>query len=154
MKALRATDLEPHNSSGYPEPFRSRVLPREKRKLGDAFGLTAIGVNLTVLHPGIESSMRHWHDREDELVYVLDGEIVLRTEDGEQTLGAGMFVGFKAGDADAHQFVNRRERPATYLEISSRDGADVCVYPDVDMAYGEDAEGNQIYIHKDGTPYN
>ena len=153
MKAIKAMSVNTHNESGYPEPFRSRVLPREKRALGDAFGLTSIGVSLTILHPGIESSMRHWHDREDELVYVLDGELVLRTDAGEQTLGAGMFAGFKAGDPDAHQFINRSDRPATYLEISNRDAADVCVYPDVDIAYGKDAEGNQIYVHKDGKPY-
>ena len=153
MKALHAIDVETQTHSGYPEPFRSRVLPREKRRLGDAFGLTAIGVNLTVLPAGVESSMRHWHDREDELVYVLDGELGLRTDAGEQVLTAGMCVGFKAGDADAHQFVNRGDRPATYLEISSRDAADVCTYPDVDMAFGADAQGNFRYEHKDGTPY-
>lgn len=153
MKSLVATTVEAGRSSGYPEPFCSRVLPREKRALGDAFGLTSIGVSLTVLHPGVESSMRHWHDREDELIYLLEGELVLRTNDSEESLQAGMVVGFKAGDRDAHQFVNRSDRAATYLEISNRDAADVCVYPDVDMAYGTDAEGHNIYVHKDGTPY-
>jgi uncharacterized cupin superfamily protein len=153
MKAIKAMSVKARNESGYPEPFCSRVLPREKRALGDAFGLTSIGVSLTILHPGVESSMRHWHDREDELIYVLDGELVLRTDGGEETLVAGMFAGFKAGDPDAHQFINRGNRPATYLEISNRDPADVCVYPDVDIAYGQDAAGNQIYVHKDGKPY-
>ena len=153
MKALVATTVEAGRRSGYPEPFCSRVLPREKRALGDAFGLTSIGVSLTVLHPGVESSMRHWHDREDELIYLLEGELVLRTNDGEEPLQAGMVVGFKAGDRDAHQFVNRSDRPATYLEISNRDAADVCVYPDVDLAYGFDAEGQRAFVHKNGTPY-
>ena len=153
MKALVAIAVEAGSGSGYPEPFRSCVLPREKRALGDAFGLTSIGVSLTVLHPGVESSMRHWHDREDELIYLLEGELVLRTNDGEEPLQAGMVVGFKAGDRDAHQFVNRSDRPATYLEISNRDAADVCVYPDVDLAYGFDAEGQRAFVHKNGTPY-
>ncbi|HEY2346694.1 MAG TPA: cupin domain-containing protein [Xanthomonadaceae bacterium] len=153
MKAVKAIDLDVLSRCGYPEPFRSRVMPREKRALGDAFGLTAFGVNLTTLPPGKESSMRHWHDREDEFVYVLDGEVVLRTDGGEEVLTAGMCAGFKAGDADAHQIVNRSERPATYLEIGSRDEADVCVYEDVDLAYGADAQGNFRYEHKDGTPY-
>ena len=154
MIAKRALDLVPRSSSTYPEPFRSRVLPREKRALGDAFGLSLIGVNLTVLPPGVESSMRHWHEREDELIYVLDGELVLRTEQGEETLGAGMAVGFKAGDPNAHQFVNRGERPATYLEISNR-GADAgsVHYADVDLALGTDAQGRPAYVRKDGTPY-
>ena len=153
MKARNAMALDAGTGSGYPEPFSSCVLPREKRALGDAFGLTSIGVSLTVPHPGVESSMRHWHDREDELIYLLDGELVLRTDGGEEVLEPGMVVGFKAGDRDAHQFVNRGDRPATYLEISSRDGADVCVYPDVDMAYGTDSEGRHRYVRKDGTPY-
>jgi uncharacterized cupin superfamily protein len=151
--AKRALDLPAKTGSMYPEPFRSRVLPREKRALGDAFGLTTIGVNLTILMPGKESSMRHWHEREDELVYVLEGEVVLITDDGEEVLGPGMVAGFKAGASNAHHMVNRSERPATYLEMSNRDAADWGYYPDVDMAYGKDSEGNTILVHKDGTPF-
>ena len=89
--------------SGYPEPYRWRVMPRHKRRLGDALGLTRIGINLTMLPPGKESSMRHWHTHEDEFVYVLEGEVVLRSDAGEQLLRAGMCAGFPAGVADAHQ---------------------------------------------------
>lgn len=153
MKAIMAMDVPARSSSFYPEPFRSRVLPRDKRALGDAFGLTKIGVNLTVLHPGVESSMRHWHDREDELIYVLEGELVLATDAGERTLTAGMAVGFRAGDSDAHQLVNRSGQPAVYLEIGNRDPADRAFYPDVDMACGKDAQGRFVFTHKDGTPY-
>lgn len=153
MIAKRALDLPAKTGSMYPEPFRSRVLPREKRALGDAFGLTTIGVNLTILMPGKESSMRHWHEREDELVYVLDGEVVLITDAGEEILGPGMVAGFKAGTSNAHQMVNRSDRPVTYLEMSNRDPADWGYYPDVDMAYGKDAEGNTILVHKDGSPF-
>lgn len=154
MIARRALDLAPRSTSGYPEPYRSRVLPREKRALGDAFGLDRIGVNLTVLPPGVESSMRHWHEDEDELIYVLDGELVLRTEQGEETVQAGMVVGFKAGDPNAHQFVNRSDRPASYLEVSNRTPRVGRVhYADVDLALRADTEGRPRYTHKDGTPY-
>jgi uncharacterized cupin superfamily protein len=153
MIGKRALDLPAKTGSMYPEPFRSRVLPREKRALGDEFGLTTIGVNLTMLMPGKESSMRHWHEREDELVYVLEGEVVLITDAGEEILGPGMVAGFKAGVSNAHHLVNRSEQPAKYLEISTRDPADWGYYPDVDMAYGRDAEGNTILVHKDGTPF-
>src|SRR5690606_39557814 len=95
--ALDPNTLDPRISSGYPEPFRTRVLPREKRALGDALGLTRVGVNLTTLPPGKESSMRHYHSHEDELVYVLEGELVLRTDEGEQVLTAGMCAGTPAG---------------------------------------------------------
>ena len=153
MKALKASDVEVRNRCGYPEPFFSRVMPREKRALGDAFGLTTIGVNLTILPPGKESSMRHWHDREDEFVYVLEGEVVLVSDDGEQTLVPGMFAGFRAGIADGHQLVNRSDRPAVYLEISNRDPDCSAFYPDVDLAYGTAPDGGMAYLHKDSTPY-
>jgi uncharacterized cupin superfamily protein len=98
--AIDPRTIAPRTGSGYPEPYRSRVLPREKRALGDAAGLTKIGVNLTTLAPGKESSMRHWHTHEDEFVYILEGEVVLRTDEGEQTLTPGMCAGFAAGVRD------------------------------------------------------
>ena len=151
--ALDPADLLPRSSSGYPEPFRSRVLPREKRALGDALGLTKFGVNLTTLMPGKESSMRHFHTREDELVFVLEGEVVLRTNAGEQTLTAGMCAGFPAGSRDGHQLVNRSDRPARYLEISNRDPEDSAEYPDVDLAYRKGPGGKAMFTRKDGTPF-
>ena len=153
--ALDPSTVSPRTSSGYPEPYRSRVLPREKRALGDALGLTRIGVNLTTLLPGKESSMRHHHTREDELVYVLDGELVLRTDGGEQVLTAGMCAGFAAGSTDGHQLINRSEHPARYLEISNRDPEDTAAYPDpdVDLAYGKGSDGAWRFTHKDGSPY-
>jgi uncharacterized cupin superfamily protein len=152
-KAIDPETLEPRTGSGYPEPFRSRVLPREKRALGDAFGLTQVGVNLTTLPPGKESSMRHFHTLEDELVYVLEGEVVLVTDEGEQTLRAGMVAGFKAGVRNGHQFVNKSNRPVRYLEISNRDPADSAEYPDVDLAYSKTPDGKHRFARKDGTPY-
>lgn len=147
--------LPPRSTSGYPEPYRSRVLPREKRALGDALGLTKVGVNLTTLPPGKESSMRHWHTHEDELVYVLEGEVVLRTDDGEHVLRAGTCAGFPAGAENGHQLINRSDRPARYLEISNRDPADGAVYSDaeVDLRYSKGPDGKGVFTRRDGTPY-
>ncbi len=154
--ALDPGTLPARTSSGYPEPFRSRVVPREKRGLGDALGLTKIGINLTTLPPGKESSMRHHHTLEDEFVFILEGEVVLRTDQGEQLLTAGTCAGFPAGSGDGHQLVNRSDRPARYLELGNRDPNDVAVYTDVDLAYsklGRDGRPAPTYSRKDGTPY-
>lgn len=146
--ALDPETVVPRTSSTYPEPFRSRVLPREKRALGDAVGLSKIGVNLTTLLPGKESSMRHHHTLEDEFVYMLEGEVVLRTNEGEQVLTAGMCAGFPAGSNDGHQLVNRSGAPARYLEISNRDPADTAVYPDDDLAYVRGPDGKIGFSRK------
>src|SRR5215469_4781820 len=106
--------------SGYPEPYRTRMGDRVKRRLGDACGLTRFGVNLVTLGPGGQSALRHWHTLEDEFVYVLSGEVILLTNAGEQTLTAGMCAGYPAGSRDAHHFINRSQEPATYLEIGNR----------------------------------
>jgi uncharacterized cupin superfamily protein len=151
--ALDPATVSPRSTSGYPEPFRSRVLPREKRALGDALGLTKIGVNLTTLPPGKESSMRHFHTREDELVFVIEGEVVLRTDEGEQLLTAGMCAGFPAGARNGHQLVNRSDRPARYLEISNRDPEDTAEYSDDDLVYRKGADGRAVFTRKDGSSY-
>jgi uncharacterized cupin superfamily protein len=137
----------PNGKSG----FKSRVLPREKRALGDAFGLTHIGVNLSTIMPGTESSMRHTHTHEDELIYVLEGELILVTNSGEEMLLPGMVIGFKAGEGDAHQLVNRSTAPARYLEVSNRDLRDSASYPDVDLVYPKAADGAPQFFKKDGT---
>ena len=154
---FEATPIDPaalkaNNRSGYPEPFRSQVLPREKRALGDAAGLTKIGINHTTLRPGAVSSMRHWHTQEDELVYVLSGELVLVTDAGEQALKAGQCAGFPAGHQNGHQLVNRGPVPAVYLEISNRDKSDAATYPDVDLRWNA-PDAPECYSHKDGRPY-
>jgi uncharacterized cupin superfamily protein len=151
--ALDPTDVNPRSTSGYPEPFRSRVLPREKRALGDALGLSMVGVNLTTLPPGKESSMRHYHTREDEFLFVIEGEVTLRSDEGEQLLTAGMCAGFPAGTKNGHQLVNHSDRPARYLEVSNRDPNDTAEYPDVDLAYRKQEDGRPHFTHKDGTPY-
>jgi uncharacterized cupin superfamily protein len=151
--ALDPATVPPRTDSGYPEPFRSRVLPREKRQLGKALGLQQFGVNLTTLPPGKESSMRHWHTHEEEFVYVLEGEVVLVTDAGEQLLRAGRCAGFAAGSGDGHQLVNRSARPAVYLEVGTRDdAADQVFYPDVDMHYNPSVQQGK-FTRKDGTPW-
>lgn len=152
--AIEARSVAAQSRSGYPEPYRSRVLPRDRRRLGDALGLTRIGINQTTLLPGKESSMRHWHTREDEFLYVLEGEVVLRTGAGEQLLTAGMCAGFAAGVEDGHQLINRSDRPAVYLEVSNRDPEDEARYcdPDVDLAWNAPhARGS--FSRRDGTAY-
>ena len=154
--ALDPMSLTPRTSSGYPEPYRSRVLPREKRQLGDALGLTKIGINHTILPPGKESSMRHWHTHEEEFIYVLSGEVVLVTDSGEQVLGPGMCAGFLPSSdgktGDGHQLVNRGTVPAAYLEISNRDPADGAQYPDVDLAF-HGASAAVRFTRKDGSAF-
>ena len=153
LPALDPSSLPARTSSMYPEPFRSRVLPREKRALGGALGLTKIGVNLTTLPPGKESSMRHFHSHEDELIFVVEGEVVLRTNQGEQVLTAGMCAGFAAGVRDGHQFVNRSAAPVRYLEVSNRDPEDEAEYSDDDLGCRKAADGSYVFSRKDGTPY-
>jgi uncharacterized cupin superfamily protein len=150
--ALDPMTLEPRTSSGYPEPYRSRCLPREKRQLGKALGLTTIGINHTILPPGKESSMRHWHTHEEEFVFVLSGEVVLVTDAGEQVLQAGMCAGFPLGTGDGHHLVNRGSVPAVYLEISNRHPEDKAHYPDVDLMY-QGAGAALMFTRKDGSTF-
>ena len=153
--ALDPMSLTPRTGSGYPEPYRSRVLPREKRALGDACGITKFGVNHTTLPPGKESSMRHWHTHEEEFIFVLSGEVVLRTDAGEQVLKAGMCAGFPVPDkepGDGHQLVNRSSEPVVYLEISNRDKADQAHYPDVDLHF-HGAGAAVMFTRKDGSRF-
>ena len=151
--ALDPRAVEALNRSGYPEPYRSRVLPRFKRRIGDALGLTRIGINYTILTPGRESSMRHWHTHEDEFVFVVEGEVVLCTDTGEQLLTAGMCAGFPAGAPEGHHLINRSAADAVYLEISNRDSADGAHYtdPEVDLRFSPPhARGR--FTRRDGTP--
>ena len=152
LPALDPATVPEHRGSGYPEPFRSRMGDRAKRKLGDACGLTRFGVNLVTLGPGGQSALRHWHTLEDEFVYVLDGEVTLVTSDGEQALTRGMCAGYPAGQRDAHHLVNRTAVPATYLEIGNRTDGDNAFYPDDDLMWCEDENG-AFAAHKDGRRY-
>jgi uncharacterized cupin superfamily protein len=136
--------------SNYPEPFDAPCAAQASQRLGRHGGLTRIGVNLTVLEPGAWSSQRHWHSHEDEFVWVLEGELVLVTDDGEEVLRAGDCAAFRLGDPVGHQLINRSDRPARVLEIGNSHPSDRCVYPDIDMI----AEpGVEAYSHRDGSPY-
>lgn len=150
--ALDPEQVPQQRGSGYPEPFRSRMGERTKRKLGDELGLSRFGVNLVELPPGGQSALRHWHSLEDEFVWVLEGEVVLVTDAGEQVLRPGQCAGYPAGRRDAHHFVNRSTGVARYLEVGSRIDGDNAFYPDDDLMIGEDENG-WFYAHKDGRRY-
>jgi uncharacterized cupin superfamily protein len=156
LPALDPSALADLRSTLYPEPLKRRVAGRVKKKLGAACGLTQFGVNLVTLEPGSESALRHWHTHEDEFVYVLEGEVVLISEAGEQVLRAGDCAGYPAGKNDAHHFVNRSAKPARYLEIGTCDDDDVSSYPDDDLQWlKRQAGGEQTLVpaHKNGEPY-
>jgi uncharacterized cupin superfamily protein len=136
---------------GYPPPHDEKVAGRSKRRLGDAAGLTQFGVNLTTLKPGAVSSLRHWHDNQDEFVYLLEGELTLIEDDGETVLRPGDAAGFKAGVANGHHLVNRSDRDAVYLEIGTRTPRERAHFSDVDLAVVVDETGVR-YSRKDGTP--
>src|SRR5262245_63457617 len=138
--------------SGYPEPFRQKSLNRTKRALGDAAGLTQFGVNLVRLQPGAWSSQRHWHQHEDEFVYILEGEVTLVTDAGRQLLRAGMAAGFPAATRDGHHLINHTDRPATLIEIGTRARSEEGEYPDIDMKWVV-RDGVESYLHKNGDPY-
>jgi len=152
-RAIHALDLPEHRGSSYPEPFRSRMGERIKRRLGDPFTLTQLGANLVQLSPGGQSALRHFHSHEDELVYLIEGELVLVTNAGEQAMTPGMCVGFPANTGDAHHLVNRSRATAIYLEIGSRAGADNGHYPDDDLCWLADGKGGMVACHKDGSRY-
>ena len=138
--------------STYPEPFNRVVDGRERKQLGNAAGLEQYGVNLTTLKPGAASALRHWHQKEDEFVYILEGEVVLIENDGETVLKPGDAAGFKAGSGIAHKLVNRGSRDAVYFEVGTRAKAERVHYPDVDLVMERDEKGRR-YLHRNGEPY-
>ena len=153
-KAIRAADAPPRaRSTGYPEPFAARVQGRDKRPLGDRFGLQNFGVNLPRLAPGAHSSLRPAHPKQDEFVYILEGRPTLVTDTGETQLEPGMCAGFKAGSGDAHHLQNRSGSEVLYLEIGDRTPGDGATYPDDDLQAVLGTDGKWRYLHKDGTAY-
>jgi len=152
--AIQANEAPPRaKTSNYPEPYASRVQGREKRPLGNLFGLSNFGVNQTRLAPGCISALRHAHSRQDEFIYVLEGHPILITDQGETALAPGSCAGFKAGSGDAHQLVNRTVQDVVYLEIGDRTPGDAVIYPDDDLMAVLDDDGGWRFAHKDGTPY-
>ena len=147
-------DVTPRKkTSSYPEPFASQVAGREKRSLGEMFGLTNFGVNLTRLAPGSCSALRHYHARQDEFLYILAGHPVLVTDEGETVLAPGMCAGFKAGAENGHHLVNRTNEEVLYLEIGDRTPGDSANYPDEDLQAVMGSDGKWQFLHKDGKPY-
>ena len=143
-RARPAMDCVQDRSSLYPDDLRPAVAGRVKRALGDAFGLDQFGVNMTELAPGAASALRHWHEREDEFVYILSGHPTLITEAGEVRLNPGDCAGFKAGTPDAHALVNHGDTPVVYLEVGSRSRGETCHYPDQGMT-GRDVDGRFLF---------
>jgi uncharacterized cupin superfamily protein len=152
LPALDPATVAEVRGSGYPEPFKTRMGDRVKRRLGEACGLTRFGVNLVTLGPGGQSALRHWHTLEDEFIYLLAGEVTLVTDAGEQTLVAGMCAGYPGGKHDGHHLLNRSSAPATYLEVGNRIDGDNAFYPDDDLMWA-DAGAGPYGAHKDGRSY-
>lgn len=138
--------------SNYPQQFKYAVAGRVKKRLGEAAGLQNFGVNLVRLAPGSCSALRHWHTCQDEFIYVLEGEVTLITNSGEQVLKSGMAGGFPAGDADGHYLVNRSNADVVYLEIGDRTSGDSVNYPDDDLI-AKASEKGWIFTHKNGELY-
>ena len=151
--AVVATQVPPRPAKTiYPAPYASRVAGREKRILGDLFGLRNFGVNLTRLAPKSMSALRHAHTKQDEFVYILQGAPTLYTDAGAKRLAPGMCAGFRAGTGDAHHLVNETEEDVLYLEIGDRTPGDSAVWPDDDLQVLE-IDGKRRMAHRDGTAY-
>jgi uncharacterized cupin superfamily protein len=152
LPALDPETVEVRTGTTYPDVYKDGVEAREKRVIGDPLGLTQFGVNRVRLAPGVMSSQRHWHSHEDEFVIILEGELTLITDAGEQILSAGMAAGFPAASGDGHHLINRTDRDAVYLEVGGRDGQDDVDYPDIDMIR-RTRDGKRVFLHKDEAPY-
>lgn len=151
-KRIDVSALPPVAGSLYPAPFDEPCRARERRKLGDAAGLTQFGVNLLRLSPDSWSSQRHWHTGSDEFVYVVSGEVVLVSDDGEETLRAGDCAGFKAGDGNGHCLQNRSGVDAVVLEVGTRNPDETAHYSDIDLVAHMSGKP-ALFTHRDGTPY-
>jgi len=152
MPKIDIANLKVESSTNYPEPYRQAVLGRQRKRLGNAVGLDQFGVNLTTLKPGAWSAPRHWHEAEDEFIYMLEGEVVLCEDGGETMLRPGDAAGWKANAGDGHCLVNRSSWDAVYLEIGTRAKRDRVEYPDIDLINQKDESGVR-YLHKTGEPY-
>lgn len=151
--AVNAADVALRSKpSAYPEPFASRMAGREKRQLGDVFGLTNFGVNLTRLAPNAVSALRHAHTKQDEFIYILQGQPTLHTDEGRTQLAPGMCAGFKAGTGNGHCLSNETTEAVVYLEVGDRTPGDEGSYPDDDLK-ALLVDGKWKFVHKDGTPY-
>ncbi len=148
MHKIDLKSVPERKGSAYPPPYNETAKNRIKQALDD--GLAQFGVNLTRLPPGEWSSQRHWHSRDDEFVYVISGEVVLITDNGEERLAAGDCAAFPMNTPNGHHLINKGMETAVYLEVGTRNPEDVCTYSDIDMLVDKRRGG---YRHKDGTPY-
>jgi len=154
IEPVSAVDVPVLNrKSIYPPPFSSQVQERVKHRLGDYFGLTNFGINLTELAPGAVSALLHHHTKQDEFVYIVSGTPTLLLDEKEYALRSGDCCGFKAGTGIGHQLVNRSREPVLYLEIGDRTAGGYAVYPKDDLAFTQLADGSWILTHKDDSPY-
>lgn len=151
--AISATDVPARAAASfYPEPFASRMAGRQKRQLGEFFGLKNFGLNLTRLAPNALSALRHSHAKQDEFIYVVSGHPTLHTDQGRIRLSPGMCAGFRAGTGDSHHLHNETTEDVLYLEIGDRTPDDHVTYPDDDLQFVRVA-GKAQFAHKNGTPY-
>lgn len=152
-KAKSAMDIIGCKDNPFPEPFRTQLGQSECKGLSDQFGLSQFGVNLEILEPNAQSALRHWHTKTDEFLYILDGELVLITDEGEQKVVAGMCVGFPANQGNGHHLVNRSSRAAKFIVIGSRIKDDEAVYADDDFRWVVESTGEWVASRKDGSRY-
>ena len=152
MPKIDLDDVPVQGRLVYPEPYFNETAGYEQQRVGDAAGLTKMGINRVVLLPQSKTALRHWHEIDDEFVIVISGEVVLREEGGETILRAGDCAGFKAGVANGHAIENRNDEPAVLFEIGTRDDVETVHYPDADLRY-EKRDGIRRFTRRDGTPY-
>ena len=155
MPIIDTRMLAPRTGSIYPEPYASEMAGRSSLRLGEAGGLTQFGANLVILAPGAKSSLRHWHQAEDEFVMVTIGECTLVQDEGETVMHPGDCATFKAGDPNGHQFINRSTAEARFLVVGTKSKREVATYSDVDLVRSVDYEnkGPPVFTYRDGTPW-
>jgi len=151
MPKIEIAKIPAQQIASYPKEFASVISGREKQRIGDAAGLTLFGVNITRIKAGSASALRHWHEQEDEFIYMLEGELILQEDDGETVLKRGDAAGFKSGNGPGHCLVNRSGNDAVYLEVGTRADSERVHYPDVDFMMERDGNGRR-YFRKSGEP--
>lgn len=152
MPKIDIANLPVHTGANYPPPYDRVVAGRSRKRLGNAVGLTQFGVNICTLAPGAASSLRHWHRDEDELVFVLEGEVALVEDEGETPLRAGDAAGWKANSGNGHHLINRSDRDAVLLEVGTRAPRECVEYPDADLRFEKDETGTRR-LHKSSKLY-
>lgn len=152
MPVIDPSKIAPRTGSIYPSPYAEMMVGRSSLRLGDAGGLTQFGANLVILQPGALSSLRHWHQNEDEFVMVTEGECILIQDAGETVMWVGDCAAFPAGDTDGHHFINRSDRVARFLVVGTRARAEVATYSDVDLQVHIEV-GKPRFTYKDGTDW-